>query len=417
MGGMPGMGGMGGPSGPVDNKKYYEALGVAQSATPEELKKAYRKSAIKNHPDKGGDPEVFKTISQAYDVLSDPEKREIYDKYGEEGLREGMGGGGGGGHDPFDIFESFFGGGGPRKTEDVAHALKLKLEDFYCGCSKKMALGRNKVCTKCSGTGSKSGQSVTCQDCRGQGVKVTLRQIGPGMVQQMQSACHRCQGTGEAIKDSDRCPSCKGDKVVREREVIEVHVDPGMADGEKIVFKGKADEKPGMEPGDVVFVAQQKEKHPVFMRKAQDLFCKKEISLREALCGAAVTITHLDQRVLVVRTAPGEVIKPGEFRCIEEEGMPLRSNPIMRGNLYVEFVVKFPESQTLPEPALAQIRKALPATDDMDTDVGDLEECHHHTVDIEEELARRKREHQSHQNAYDSDEEGAGGQRVQCAQQ
>mmetsp|Transcript_5763 Transcript_5763/g.16184 ORF Transcript_5763/g.16184 Transcript_5763/m.16184 type:complete len:358 (-) Transcript_5763:779-1852(-) len=333
-GGFPsGMGG-GGPSGPVDNKKFYELLGVPQSASADELKKAYKKSAIKHHPDKGGDVEIFKQISHAYDVLSDPEKRQIYDKYGEEGLKEGAGGGGG--HDPFDIFESFFGGGGgrrsrgPRKTEDVAHALKLTLEDFYNGVTKKMALGRNKICGKCSGTGSKSGMSVTCSDCQGQGVKITMRQIGPGMIQQMQSACGKCQGTGESISDSDRCTKCHGAKVIREREVLEVHVDKGMSDGEKIVFAGKADEKPGMEPGDLVFVAQQKEKHPVFMRKGSDLFVKKEISLRDALCGASITITHLDKRVLLIKTAPGEVIQPGEFRCIEDEGMPLRNNPLMR---------------------------------------------------------------------------------------
>jgi|EP00193_Tetraselmis_chui_P016712 DnaJ family protein A protein 2 len=192
-----------------------------------------------------------------------------------------------------------------------------------------------------------------------------------------------------------------------------------MADGEKIVFKGKADEKPGMEPGDVIFVAQQKEKHPVFIRKGQDLFCKKEVCLRDALCGATITITHLDNRVLALRTPPGEVIKPGEFRCVAEEGMPLKSNPYLKGNLYVEFIVKFPVSHELPAPALKVLRDCLPPGDGMDEDLDTVEECHHHAVDIEEELQRRKRDHQQGHNAYDSDEEGAGGggQRVQCAQQ
>lgn len=144
-----------------DNTRYYEILGVSKSASPDDLKKAYKKAAIKNHPDKGGDPEKFKELAQAYEVLSDPEKREIYDQYGEDALKEGMGGGGGGGHDPFDIFSSFFGGspfggGGSsrgrrqRRGEDVVHALKVSLEDLYLGTSKKLSLSRNVLCSKCN---------------------------------------------------------------------------------------------------------------------------------------------------------------------------------------------------------------------------------------------------------------------------
>ncbi|WOK99490.1 DnaJ protein [Canna indica] len=138
-----------------DNTRYYEILGVPKTASQDDLKKAYRKAAIKNHPDKGGDPEKFKELAQAYEVLSDPEKREIYDQYGEDALKEGMGGGGG--HNPFDIFESFFGGGGSsrgrrqRRGEDVVHPLKVSLEDLYNGTSKKLSLSRNVICQKCKG--------------------------------------------------------------------------------------------------------------------------------------------------------------------------------------------------------------------------------------------------------------------------
>jgi DnaJ family protein A protein 2 len=144
-----------------DNTKYYEILGVPKSASQDDLKKAYRKAAIKNHPDKGGDPEKFKELAQAYEVLSDPEKREIYDQYGEDALKEGMGGGGA--HvDPFDIFSSFFGpsfggGGGSsrgrrqRRGEDVVHPLKVSLEDLYNGTSKKLSLSRSVICLKCKG--------------------------------------------------------------------------------------------------------------------------------------------------------------------------------------------------------------------------------------------------------------------------
>jgi len=142
-----------------NNTKYYEVLGVPKSASQDELKKAYRKAAMKNHPDKGGDPEKFKELAQAFEVLSEPEKREIYDQYGEDALKEGMGGGGASGHSPFDIFEQFFGGGGSfgggssrgyrqKRGEDVVHSLKVSLEELYNGTTKKLSLSKNVLCQK-----------------------------------------------------------------------------------------------------------------------------------------------------------------------------------------------------------------------------------------------------------------------------
>nr|GMD07508.1 DnaJ protein homolog [Ipomoea batatas] len=227
-----------------DNTKYYEILGVPKEASQDDLKKAYRKAAIKNHPDKGGDPEQFKELAQAYEVLSDPEKREIYDQYGEEALKEGMGSGGGM-HDPFDIFQSFFGGsrfggGGSsrgrrqRRGEDAVHPLKVSLEDLYNGTSKKLSLSRNVLCVKCKGKGSKSADE--------------------------------CKGTGETINDKDRW------------KVLEVHVENGMQNGQKITFPGEADEAPDTVTGDIVFILQQKE-HLKFKRKGDDLFFEHTLTL------------------------------------------------------------------------------------------------------------------------------------------
>ncbi|KAL6213033.1 hypothetical protein ACLB2K_018248 [Fragaria x ananassa] len=275
-----------------DNNKYYEILGVPKTASQDDLKKAYRKAAIKNHPDKGGDPKKFKELAQAYEVLSDPEKREIYDQFGEDALKEGMGGGGGA-HDPFDIFQSFFDGGGggsrgggrrQRRGEDVIHPLKVSLEDLYNGTSKKLSLSRNIICSKCKGKGSKSGSSIKCPGCQGSGMKVSIRHLGPSMIQQMQHPCNECKGTGETINDKDRCQLCKGEKVVQEKKVLEVHVEKGMQNGQRISFPGEADEAPDTVTGDIVFVLQQKE-HPKFKRKGDDLFYEHTLSLMEALCG------------------------------------------------------------------------------------------------------------------------------------
>ncbi|XP_078437010.1 dnaJ protein homolog 2-like [Wolffia australiana] len=414
-----------------DNTRYYEILGVPKNASAEDLKKAYRKAAIKNHPDKGGDPEKFKELAQAYEVLSDPEKREIYDQYGEDALKEGMGGGGGG-HDPFDIFQSFFGGspfggsgGGSsrgrrqRRGEDVIHPLKVSLEDLYSGTKKKLSLSRNVICSQCKGKGSKSGASSRCAGCQGSGVKVTIRQLGPGMIQQMQQPCSDCRGTGETISEKDRCPNCKGEKVVPEKKVLEVHVEKGMQHGQKVTFAGEADEAPDTVTGDIVFVLQQKE-HAKFKRKGDDLFFEHSLSLTEALCGFQHVLTHLDGRQLLLKSNPGEVIKPDQFKAINDEGMPIYQRPFMRGKLYVHFNVEFPDYLTSEQgKALAEILpKPKASTQLSDMELDECEETTLHTVNIEEEM-RRKQQQQA-QEAYEEDDDGPGGhgaQRVQCAQQ
>ncbi|KAG6467305.1 dnaJ protein homolog [Zingiber officinale] len=408
-----------------DNTRYYETLGVPKTASQDDLKKAYRKAAIKNHPDKGGDPEKFKELAQAYEVLSDPEKREIYDQYGEDALKEGMSGGGGG-HDPFDIFQSFFGGspfgGGSsrgrrqRRGEDVIHPLKVSLEDLYNGTSKKLSLSRNVICRKCNGKGSKSGASMTCSGCRGSGMKVSIRQLGPGMIQQMQHPCSECKGTGERINEKDRCSDCKGEKVVPEKKVLEVVVEKGMQNGQKISFHGEADEAPDTLTGDIVFVLQQKE-HPKFMRKGEDLFYEHSLSLTEALCGFQFVLNHLDGRQLLIKSNPGEVVKPDQNKAINDEGMPIHQRPFMKGKLYIHFTVDFPDSLAPAQSkALEAVLPPKPASQLMDMELDECEETILHDVNMKEEMRRKQAQAQE---AYEEDEDDlhGGGQRVQCAQQ
>lgn len=409
-----------------DNTKYYEILGVSKSASADELKKAYRKAAIKNHPDKGGDPEKFKELAQAYEVLSDPEKREIYDQYGEDALKEGMGGGGGG-HNPFDIFESFFGGASPfgggggssrgrrqRRGEDVVHPLKVSLEDLYNGTSKKLSLARNVICSKCKGKGSKTGASMKCPGCQGSGIKVSIRQLGPSMIQQVQHVCQDCKGSGEAISEKDKCPQCKGEKVMQDKKVREVHVEKGMQHSQKITFQGEADEAPDTVTGDIVFVLQLKE-HAKFKRKNDDLFVEHALNLTEALCGFQFILTHLDGRQLSIKSSPGEIVKPGQFKAINDEGMPLHQRPFMKGKLYIHFSVEFPESGSLSVEQCKALEAILPKPSSRLTEM-ELDECEEtilQDVNIDEEMRRKQ---QAAQEAYEEDEE-ASGPRVQCAQQ
>merc|ERR1719253_1651836 len=406
--------------------KLYDLLGVSKGASAAEIKKAYRKMAVKHHPDKGGDEQKFKEISAAYEVLSDDEKRQLYDEYGEDALKDGGMGGGGG--SPFDIFEAMFGGNpfGPgggggrgggrqrqRKGEDVVHGLKVSLEDLYNGVTKKLSLAKNVLCPKCDGKGSKSGASGHCGTCKGSGVRVVVRQIAPGMVQQMQTVCNECRGSGQVISEKDKCGQCHGQKAVQEKKVLEVHIEKGMVNNQKITFQGEADEAPGTVPGDIIFVVQEKE-HATFKRKGPDLFLEKSISLAEALCGFQMTVTHLDKRQLVIATNEGDVIKPNSFKAVFDEGMPTFQQPFNKGKLFVHFNVKFPQPGDLSDEDLAGLANVLgkptpPAVTD------DHEECTMHDVDMESEMRRNK---QQQRNATDdSDDEGDGGQRVQCAQQ
>lgn len=402
-----------------DNTRYYEVLGVTKNASQDELKKAYKKAAIKNHPDKGGDPEKFKELAQAYEVLSDSEKREIYDQFGEDALKEGMGGGGGG-HNPFDIFEHLFGGGSSRgrrqkRGEDVVQTLKVSLEDLYNSTSKKLSLSRKVLCPKCRGKGSKSGTSGRCYGCQGTGMRVTTRQIGPGMIQQMQHVCSECRGSGEIISDKDRCPQCKGSKVTQEKKVLDVNVEKGMQHGQKIVFQGQADEAPDTETGDIVFVLQLRE-HPKFKRKHDDLYVEHTLSLTESLCGFQFALTHLDGRQLLIKSNPGEVIKPGQSKAINDEGMPHHQRPFMKGRLYIHFNVEFPDSGVLSPDHCRQLAVILPVRPSAHTTDMDLDECEEttlHDVNIEDEMRRKQQQQQ--QEAYD--EEDDAGPRVQCAQQ
>eukprot|EP00741_Cyanophora_paradoxa_P021621 tig00000241_g20870.t1 len=416
-----------------NNTKFYEVLGVDKSASEDEIKKAYRKLAVKLHPDKNpNNPEAeakFKEISAAYEVLSDAEKRKIYDMYGEEGLE-----GGGATHNPFDIFESFFGGGGggffggggrgrggprgPRKGEDVVHPLAVNLEDLYKGKTTKLALNKHVICTTCEGKGSKGQGAVQkCYACHGSGVKITIRQLGPGMVQQMQSTCPECRGEGEVIADKDRCQSCKGKKVVQERKVLEVHIDKGMQHGQKIQFTGEADQAPDIVPGDIIIVLQQKE-HARFKRvNVDDLYVEQTITLKEALCGAEFIIEHLDGRKLVVKTAPGEIIKPGDLKAIPDEGMPHYKRPFDKGRLFVNFTLKFPEKGQLTADQLSALEKVLPKGPPVNYNPQDVEIVSLIDVDPAQERERNRGRRGEH---YESDDEDGGGHRragVQCAQQ
>lgn len=298
------------------------------------------------------------------------------------------------------------------------HSLKVSLEDLYNGSTKKLSLSRNVICSRCKGKGSKSGLPSSCYGCHGSGVKVTTRQIGLGMVQQMQHVCPQCHGSGEVISERDRCPNCKGKKITQEKKVLEVHVEKGMQHGQKIVFEGQADQAPDTVPGDIIFVLHQKE-HLKFKRKYDDLYMDHTLSLSEALSGFQFVVTHLDGRQLLIASNPGEVIKPDQHKAINDEGMPQYQRPFMKGRLYINFSIVFPEPGSLTPDQCNILRKILPPPKPSKQlskmEIDECEETTMHDVNMEEEMRRKNL--QRAREAYHQDEDEDAMPRVQCAQQ
>jgi len=334
-------------------KDYYQILGVAKDASTRQIGKSYRLLSKEWHPDKRrGDPNAaqkFAEISEAYEVLSDDEKRRVYDQYGEEGLKSN---GAQQFRSPFDIFSNFGFGGGfgghnhqhaeQRKGPNIEIPLEVTLKDLYLGKTFTVAHKKQVLCPKCRGTGAKDAQDVsTCPDCNGSGVKIKTTQLGPGFMTQSQTTCDRCNGKGKVVKS--KCPFCKGTKVHIDEDKINVFVERGMQDRHQIVFEQEADEVPETIPGDVIFKIITLP-HKKFTRDGDNLHLKMTITLLEALVGFKKTFKHLDGHDVVV--SRNEVTKPGEVVVLEEEGMPQHNYASQMGNLYIEFSIKMPTSVT-----------------------------------------------------------------------
>eukprot|EP00762_Andalucia_godoyi_P005536 ANDGO_00543.mRNA.1 DnaJ protein homolog len=412
----------------MPDTRLYDILGVSKDASDGEIKKAYRKLAMQFHPDKNPEAgDKFKEISMAYEVLQDAEKRRLYDQYGEEALKGG-GPGAGGFSGADDLFSSLFGGGmfgggrgrrGPAKSDDITFALKVTLEELYNGATRKLAITRSRICQTCSGIGASKADAVkTCAGCNGQGFKVFVQRIGPGIAQQVQAACQECKGQGKSIDSKFRCTECKGDKVVQEKKILEVNVDKGMSNGQKLKFSGEADQTPDLQPGDVVLVIEQQE-HKLFKRQGNDLVIEKSISLADALTGAEFLVTHLDGRKLVCRSPKGNVIQPSEIRTIHGEGMPRHGSPFERGNLFVRFTIDFPKSIGDQQAALLiQLlggKTVLSPAELKDTEDAELKLFSRDDRTPGGNGGSRGRGGQAYDE--DDEEEGGAGPRVQCAQQ
>ena len=342
---------------------YYTILGLQKNANDNDIKKAYRKLAMKYHPDKNPNDkqaeEKFKEISEAYSVLSDPEKRKIYDKYGKEGLNQ-QGGmnfdandifkhffGGGFDDDNFNPFSNFFGGSfnqssykQPKKQKgrDIISQLKVELKDLYNGKTFKRKVTHERICKTCEGTGSKDKiKPITCPECNGKGIKMTIHRQGFTQIMQ-QTQCSFCNGTGKYSKITNKCLKCKGNKTVIEEKILEIKIKPGTEENERIIFKGEADEYPDIIPGDIIFVTQVTNNNG-YLRIGDNLYHKQKIPLKQALCGCSFIIKTLDDRILECYT--DDVIKPNQKMKINNEGFIIKDTKL-KGDLIIEFEIEFP---------------------------------------------------------------------------
>jgi DnaJ homolog subfamily A member 2 len=280
----------------------YGLLGVGRDAAADEIKKAFRKQVLTHHPDKGGDEETFKKLSRAYEVLSDPEKKQVYDMTGQ--VDDGAGGGGGGGFPggfPFDLgsifgglggmFGGMGGGGRPRrqpKEPPKVHDIPLKLEDYYKGRVLHVKFDRQKFCETCKGEGAASFQP--CNVCQGRGVIHKVMQMGP-MQMVSEGPCAACSTKGKIPKDA--CSACKGKKFFNQEKNLEVRIEAGMKPGDVLVFPGECSDHPDFDqPGDVHFVLREAEETEgkVWIRKGDNLETSVTITLPESLLGTNLTI-------------------------------------------------------------------------------------------------------------------------------
>lgn len=316
---------------PVETE-LYNILEVDPNADPSQIKKSYRKLALLHHPDKGGDAEKFKKIQGAYDILKDPEKRKIYDQYGHNGLQNK-------GKVPTDIFNELFSNmfgsnlfnmykqarNSLNKTQPTIHKYEATLEKICQRKVVKLRFTRNRICPCVE-----KDKIKVCEQCKGKGVTVEVRQLAPGMIQQMQRHCTDCKGIGKFYPSCEKCTNG-----LREiPKVFHIHLNPELPHGYRYTFKEEGNQEHGSEPGDFIVIILYK-KHDTFTLHNTDLVYTHNISLKDALCGHTVMVTHPDGETIAIPIQ--EVVNPETEKVVKGRGIN------EKGDLIIKYVIDFPK--------------------------------------------------------------------------
>ena len=350
----------------ADKRDYYEVLGLQKGASAEDIKKAYRKAAMKYHPDRNpGDKEAeekFKEVGEAYEVLSDDEKRARYDQYGFAGVDPNYAAGGAGGYGGFDgfggfggfgdlgdIFGDLFGGGSGRRSggqssarrgENIMSRLDLTFEEAAFGCDKEISVPRIENCVACNGTGSADGNIETCSKCRGTGQERVIQNF-MGMQMQSTTTCSQCGGRGKIIKTP--CNTCKGKGKVRRTNTVSVKVPAGVNDGQSVRVRGEGNVGTGGAPNGDLLAEVHIKPHKLFKRREFDVYCEVPISFAQAALGAEIEVPTLDGKVSY--TIP-EGTQTGREFILRGKGIPQVGNPKLRGDHHFSVVVETPTKLT-----------------------------------------------------------------------
>ena len=349
-------------------RDYYEVLGVEKTATPEELKKAYRKLALQYHPDRNpGDKEAeekFKEAAEAYDVLSNPDKKARYDQFGMAGMEGAYGQGGMDMNDIFsqfgDLFGDLFGGGfrtgfsgfggASRRVSQGSNLrikVKLTLEEIATGCEKKIKVNKYVPCESCGGTGARNNSYETCSHCHGSGIVTEVKRTILGQMQ-TQSACPYCGGEGKIIKD--KCHECHGNGIVKKDEIITIKIPAGVQDGIQLAMRGQGNAAPrGGIAGDLIVLIEEIE-HETFERQDANLYYNAFITFSQAALGASVEIPTLDGKVKI-KIEPGT--PSGRVVRLRGKGLPVM-NGYGKGDMLVSLNVWVPKELTKEEKKLLE---------------------------------------------------------------
>ncbi|CAD8170047.1 unnamed protein product [Paramecium pentaurelia] len=323
----------------VDNKELYDILEIPPQSDINSVKQAYKTLAKKYHPDRpGGDQQKFQMLQKANEVLSDPEKKKIYDKFGKQGLVKQM-----------NVKNQQF-----KKCEPYKLNHKITLKDVALGAYHKKTLNDiTRSCEECQGQGGK--QSITCPSCKGHKIVQMVVEVQPGINMLQQAPCPDCKGKGKAISKEDECKSCKGLGNVEGVVEIEIPIEKGVPDGYCVKLYGKGNSRPGYETGDV-YAYLEIEQHPKFIRKGTDLFYQHTISLKEALIGVNIELETLDEKVINITT--DKVIKPNQILTIKEKGLPTFKDELHFGDLHIQFYIEFPKE--LDQDVTKKLAEILP---------------------------------------------------------
>ena len=340
----------------VESDDYYKVLGIPRNATEDEIKKNYRRLSLKYHPDRNpGNKEecerIFKRIGEAYEVLSDGQKKRIYDQVGKQGLQ---GGGGGAGFNPFDLFSSMFGGGmsddlgggffgggfpgfgsGARRgvqKEQHVEKINLTLEQVFSGYKERREIRLLSNCRICQGMGC--SEVMQCSKCNGRGFLQIIQQIGPGMISQQRGPCGDCRGQGKVGNPNSKCGACDGRRKIEQVENILIEFPPGIDNREATQFE--FDEH-------ICVFAANIEAHKHFRREGMNLVYEKEITLVDALCGVEFPIRLIDGSVAIIKSPEHLVIRPNLQHIIKGKGLPNRKSHNVIGDMIVDFKINFPQ--------------------------------------------------------------------------